>query len=138
MTRALKPSCEPPKSDFEDEVEAPLWTQIVAAIGADAAGRLSARFGGRRLYIPRDPGSNHEISLVIGVEAAKAIACDHAGRTVDIPRALGVRARILELSRQNVQVSRIAEMLRCTERHVYYVRAEARDDGEEPLQPRLL
>lgn len=138
MNRLLKPSSQALKSDFEDEVEAPLWAQIVAAIGETAAGQLSARFGGRRLYIPRDPGPHHPITVVVGAEAAKILAADHSGRHVDVPLSLGVRARILDLSRQGVQVSRIAEMLRCTERHVYYVRAEAREDGEDPSQPRLI
>lgn len=138
MTRALKPSYAPPKSLVEDEVEAPLWGQISAAIGEAAAGGLSARLGGRRLYIHRAPGAHHIITVAIGAEAAQILGAQFGGETVDVPLAPGVRARILELSRQNVQVSRIAEMLRCTERHVYYVRAEAREDGDDPVQPRLL
>lgn len=138
MTRALKPSQAPLKSPDEDEVEAPLWVQIRAAIGADAAARLSAAHGGRRLYIPQAPGPHNVITVAIGADAAQILGAKFASATVDVPLAAGVRARILDLSRQGVQVSRIAEMLRCTERHVYYVRAEAREDGEDPLQPRLI
>lgn len=138
MSRLLKPAQAPLKSDLDDEVEGSLWSQIAAAIGADAAAKLSAVHGGRRLYIPKAPGPHNVITVAIGQDAAQLLGAKFSGSTVDVPVSAGVRARILDLRRQGVQVSRIAEMLRCTERHVYYVMAEAREDSPEPSQPRLL
>lgn len=142
MSRSLKPTYEPIKGDLEDDAEGTFWEQIVASIGDEAAGRLSDAIGGRRVYIPRNPGPNHPITVAVGAEAAKALAADHSGRYVDVRLSPDRRARILELSAQKMQVSRIAQMLRCTERHVYKVREEAKASGDdaprETPQPRLL
>lgn len=142
MSRLLKPAQAPLKSDLDDEVEGTVWSQIVSTIGDDAASMLSDALGGRRVYIPRNPGPNHPITVAIGANAARALAADHSGRYVDVRLSPDRRARILELSAQKLQVSRIAQMLRCTERHVYKVREEAKaaggDASGETAQPRLL
>lgn len=111
---------------------------MTAAIGKDAAEALTQALGGRRLYVRRDPGANHPITVAIGPGPAKILGEQFHGHYVDVPLNKALQARILELRGQGVQVSRIASMLRCTERRVYQVQAEAKEAGQQTAhQPDL-
>ncbi len=126
------PSSAPRFSPFAPAVRTTLYDQIVHSIGADAADKLIADFGGRRLYIPIAPAPGDLIARSIGLLAALAMArmfgsdrllipvtSDHARR----------RVRIIAMRADNVSISRIAQRLRCTERYVYKVLALNRAPG---------
>lgn len=110
------------------------FTQFAAIerlIGTELAGRLSARFGGRRFYVPKSPGPSHPLSVVVGHAAAIKIAQEFPGWKLSIPLGLGKRARIVSMREARKSVSEIAAALHCTERHVYYVLAEQRGCSDQ-------
>jgi Mor family transcriptional regulator len=105
---------------------ATLYDQIGHSIGGDAADKLIADFGGRRLYIPIAPSPKGSITRSIGLLAALAMARVFGGDRLFIPSTsahLRRRARILAMRADGVSISRIARALRCTERYVYKVLA---------------
>jgi hypothetical protein len=103
-----------------------LYDLIVRSIGADAADKLIADFGGRRLYIPIAPAPDDQIARSIGLLSALAMARVFGSDRLLIPVTTDHarrRVRILAMRADNVSVSRIARQLRCTERYVYKVLA---------------
>lgn len=109
----------------------PTLDQFADIIGEEAALRLSVRFGGRRLYIPKEPTG--ELVQLIGQKAAELLSRRFGGVHFEMPLERGKRERIIHLSRRGKTVREIAELVGCTERHVKYVRAEARERGEEGI-----
>jgi len=106
-----------------------LYDQIGDSIGGDAADKLIADFGGRRLYIPRAPARGDLITRSIGLLAALTMARVFGGDRILIPATCSHarrRARIVTLRAEHVSISRIARELRCTERYVYKVLALCR------------
>lgn len=101
-------------------------SQVAAIIGDDAAVLLSVRFGGRRIYIPKNP-SDTTLAQVIGFKAASLLARQLGGTIVEMPIGRGKRERILILTDNGRTVAEIAEVVGVTERHVKAVRAEYRD-----------
>ncbi|MDB5432403.1 MAG: hypothetical protein JWP35_3519 [Caulobacter sp.] len=130
MTRRPKPSSLP-----VFDPEAPAWAQVETAIGAEAATRLSLRFGGRRLYVPRSVGAHHPLAQCLGAVAASQLCEFMAGQYFEPPLLQGKRARIVELGAANVQRAEIAERLHCTERFVYKVLKEQQDAAAKREQP---
>ena len=120
------PSPAPRISSFADIAHTTLYDQIGHSIGGDAADKLIADLGGRRLYIPIAPTSGSTITRSIGLLAALAMARAFGGDRLLIPVTsdhLRRRARILAMRAEHVSISRIAQELRCTERYVYKVLA---------------
>jgi hypothetical protein len=77
---------EPPGSNpFADAVRTTLYDHIGRSIGCDAADKLVADFGGRRLYIPAAPGPGDLISRSIGLLAALEMARVFGGDRLLIP-----------------------------------------------------
>ena len=106
-----------------------LYDQIVHSIGDDAADKLIADFGGRRLYIPIAPGPGDLITRSIGLLSALAMARTFGSDRLLIPVTSDHarrRVRIVAMRTENVSISRIARELRCTERYVYKVLAVCR------------
>lgn len=126
--RALDP-------DTEAHADSPLFHQIAELIGVEVAAALSRRFGGRRLHIPKDPAPNHEIAVVIGPVNAKFVGQRFGGERVDIPMSWGRREEVIRLLRLGWTPARIAASVPCTERWVYDIRRELKDEVEE--QPDL-
>ena len=62
-----------------------LYDQIGDSIGADAADKLIADFGGRRLYIPIAPARGDLITRSIGLLAALTMARAFGGDRILIP-----------------------------------------------------
>ena len=115
-----------------------LYDQIGHSIGDDAAGRLIADFGGRRLYIPVAPGPGDLIARSIGLSAALAMARVFGGDRLLIPATschARRRVRIVAMRAEGVSISRIAHELRCTERYVYKVLATGRAPTPPPAAP---
>jgi Homeodomain-like domain len=103
-----------------------LYDQVGHLIGNDAADKLIADFGGRRLYIPVAPGPGDQITRSIGLLAALAMARVFGGDRLLIPVTSDHarrRVRIVAMRADHVSISRIAQELRCTERYVYKVLA---------------
>jgi Homeodomain-like domain len=111
------------------EHERPLLEQLADIIGEAAAVLLSVRFGGRRLYIPKDPIATSDLVGVIGLKASLLLARRFGGVHLEMPLERGKRERIVQLSNGGKTVREIAEAVGCTERHVKYVRAEYREHG---------
>jgi len=106
-----------------------VYDQIAHSIGGDAADKLIADFGGRRLYIPLAPGPGDLITRSIGLISALAMARVFGSDRLLIPVTsthLRRRARIVAMRADHVSISRIALKLGCTERYVYKVLALCR------------
>jgi hypothetical protein len=105
--------------------------QFARAIGEEAALQLAVRFGGRRLYIPKEPPPESEIVQAIGADAAALLAKQFGGVHFEMPLERGKRERIVALSTQAnaPSVGDIARVVGCTERHVYQVRSQYRKTG---------
>ncbi len=120
------PSPAPRFNSFADASHTTLYDQIGHSIGGDAADKLIADLGGRRLYIPITPTSGSTIARSIGLLAALAMARAFGGDRLLIPVTsdhLRRRARIVAMRAERVSISHIARELRCTERYVYKVLA---------------
>ena len=125
---ALNRAPSPPLrfNPFAPAVRTSLYDQIGHSIGDDAADKLIADFGGRRLYIPVAPAPGDLVTRSIGLPAALAIARVFGGDRLLIPVTSNHarrRVRILAMRADHVSISRIAHELRCTERYVYKVLA---------------
>jgi hypothetical protein len=120
------PSPAPRFNSFADAAHTTLYDQIGHSIGGDAADKLIADLGGRRLYIPIAPTSGSTIARSIGLLAALAMARAFGGDRLLIPVTSDHyrrRVRIVAMRAEHVSISRIAQELRCTERYVYKVLA---------------
>ncbi len=123
------PSPAPRFDSFADTAHTRLFDQIGHSIGDDAADKLIADFGGRRLYIPLAPTPGGSITRSIGLLAALAMARAFGGDRLLIPVTSAHtrrRVRIVAMRAEHVSISRIAQELRCTERYVYKVLASTR------------
>jgi hypothetical protein len=123
---ALSREPSSPFNPFADVARPKLYDQICHSIGGDAADKLIADFGGRRLYIPIAPGPSDQLTRSIGLMAALAMARVFGSDRLLIPVTsdhLRRRARIVAMRADHVSISRIAHQLRCTERYVYKVLA---------------
>ncbi|MGD0672814.1 MAG: helix-turn-helix domain-containing protein [Candidatus Binatus sp.] len=120
------PSQAPAFDLFPAAARTSLYDQIGHSIGADAADKLIADFGGRRLYIPVAPGPGDLITRSIGLSAAMEMARVFGGDRLLIPVTTDHarrRVQIVAMRADHVSISRIAHELRCTERYVYKVLA---------------
>ena len=123
------PSPAPRFNSFANPATPRCTIKIGHSIGGDAADKLIADLGGRRLYIPITPTSGSTIARSIGLLAALAMARAFGGDRLLIPVTsdhLRRRVRIVEMRAGHVSISRIARELRCTERYVYKVLASNR------------
>ncbi len=129
------PSPAPRFNSFADAAHTTLYNQIGLSIGGDAADKLIADLGGRRLYIPITPTSGSTIARSIGLLAALAMARAFGGDRLLIPVTsdhLRRRARIVAMRAERISISHIARELRCTERYVYKVLALSRVPENPP------
>ena|SRR5690348_5197046 len=110
-----------------DDDAAPIET-IGRLLGAGAAARLIARFGGRRVYIAKRPNPAAALSQTVGHGAAVKLGAIFGGERIWLPNGAGdaTRARVAQLRRDGISVSRIAGELGLSERHVYKVLAQLR------------
>jgi len=115
-----------PIDPFADPAPPSLYNQIVRSIGDNAADKLIADFGGRRLYILMAPGPDDQVTKSIGLVAALAMARVFGGDRLVIPLGSDQerrRARIIAMRADHLSIPLIARQLRCTERYVYKVLA---------------
>jgi hypothetical protein len=132
------PSPAPSFNSYAAAARTTLYDQIDHSIGGDAADKLIADFGGRRLYIPIAPAPGDLLSRSIGLLPALAMARVFGGDRLLIPVTsthARRRVRILAMRAENVSISRIAHELRCTERYVYKVLAVNRAPKRHAAPP---
>lgn len=108
--------------------DAPAIENVAKVIGAGAAARLIARFGGRRMYIAKRPAAGDALARLVGYEAAVKLGAIFGGERMWLPNGAGhaTRTRVAQLRRAGASVSRIAGELGLSERHVYKVLAQLR------------
>ncbi len=114
-----------PRSASDDRE--PTLADIADLVGEDAARTLAEMFGGRRLYLRRDPGQHHPLTAAVGLKAALTIGQVLGGLYIDVPLSPGRRASILKLADEGKGPIEIQRMLRCSRRLVFKVLAEARN-----------
>lgn len=107
---------------------------IADLIGAPNALKLSERWGGIRLYIPPEPGEDHELSKLIGHDAARKLGQAYGSERIEIVKAdcwhRAMRNKlILDARACGQSQSSIARTHGLTERHVRNI--ESRLDGED-------
>lgn len=102
----------------------PDWQKLLTLVGDEAAGALSATFGGGRLYVPRFLGAHHPISVTVGPDGAALIAAEFGGGHVEIPMAIGKRAMVEQLLRAGRPVPEICRRVGVSRRHVFYLKDE--------------
>lgn len=112
--------------------EPTLLEQLVGLLGGPAAEKLLADFGGHELYVPQAPGEHHPITVSIGVKAAALLADDYAGARLKVPLPRDKAQRILQLDAEGMKTRDIARAVRCTERWVQIVRADAKTPPDSP------
>ncbi|WP_027360854.1 hypothetical protein [Desulforegula conservatrix] len=98
-------------------------------------------FGGRRLYVPKNMGADHPISLVIGLGAAKMLADYLQGESVDLPtldryNRRFKRKKIRELRKQGKSFDMIAWECECSRRFVVQICRDGKDEIEAEWQAR--
>jgi len=116
----------PPRLDLG----APMVDNIARLIGAGLAARICERFGGRRIYIASNPAPDDPLPSTIGYAAALRVGAVFGGERVAIPREAGhrTRSKVAALRRQGMSVSNIARELGCSERNVYKVLSQIRNE----------
>src|SRR5580698_2747052 len=110
--------------------DAPAVDNIARLIGAGATARLISTLGGGRVDIARNPGSSDVVARVVGADAAQRLGAIFGGERIWFPNDAGhlTRRRISLMRRRGSSVSRIARQLRLSERYVYKVLAQLRDE----------
>jgi hypothetical protein len=109
---------------------APPIDNIARVIGAGATARLISTFGGGRVYIAKNPRPEDVLVRVIGGEAAEMLGAIFGGERIWFPNGAGHlrRRRISLMRRRGSSISRIARELRLSERYVYKVLAQLRNE----------
>ncbi len=103
---------------------------IAKVIGAGAALRLCAHFGGSRVYVAVKPAPGNPVASAIGYSKAVRLSTYFGGERLSIPSegAQAGRARIARMRGRGLSVSEIARKLGFSERYVYKVLAQSRDE----------
>ena len=111
---------------------------IAEEVGREAAVQLARAYGGRSIYVPKNPRADCKLSKCVGQNAAMAISRKIGAGDLEIPqgafRGPGARRRhIRDLVARGMTHSQIAEKLDVTERTVRNAVAEGRDDAQLDL-----
>ncbi len=105
--------------------------ELKKMLGPDLTVKFLTRYGGRRLYIPKEIGDNHELYWWLG-KYAHRLSEYYGGCHLDLPLARKEvsrlrRKRIVELRRQGKSVQSIVSILGCSRRWVQTVLAEEKE-----------
>lgn len=77
-----------------------VFQEVVQLIGEAATAKLTAQYGGTRLYIPSTLKAEHSLCQLLGQEAAQRLSSEFSGLSVEIPSGVALdtaqrNARIL-------------------------------------------
>ncbi len=104
--------------------------------GIAAALVIAEKWGGTRLYFPKDLGPEHPISQAIGHEKAVILCREYFGERPEIPRATGwltaARDRVLLEQRKTMSQPQLARAHGMTERGIREALRRARSKPEVP------
>lgn len=114
----------------------PTLGSLTSLLGDEAVQKLSAAFGGRRIYVPLRLGESHPLAVAAGLEAAQQLAAHFAGSTLTLPITPARRQEVIDLDAAGWTKAAIAAKVRMTERRVYQILEEERAGGPS-LQPSL-
>jgi DNA-binding transcriptional regulator LsrR (DeoR family) len=117
-----------PRDRVRLDPDAPQIDNVARLIGAGAAARLIARFGGRRMYVAKHPDPDGALAQLIGLDGAARLGAVFGGERMWMPNDAGqaTRMRVAQLRKSGTSISRIAGELGLSERHVYKVLAQLR------------
>jgi len=110
-----------------------LLDDIAVVIGTDAALRLSWRFRGQDLYIPRTIDRAPAIVKLLGPDLAQQLCDNYHGTTVGIPRGPGEKTMVLALAEEGLTRQKIADRLGIGERQVYRILQRQDDPRQHKL-----
>lgn len=108
---------------------------LTAMLGTETLAKLSARFGGRRVYVPARLTAAHELALAVGLDAALLLSAHFAGHTLSVPMPQSAtvrRKQVVELEAKGLTRAAIAEKVGLTERRVYQILDEESDAPPNP------
>ena len=86
-----------------------------------AALAIAERFGGTRLYLPRQPDESSELVQLIGIRHARALCSHYSGEFIEVPRAAAVRrllrdSKMCRARERGATVRKIAREYQLTQR----------------------
>lgn len=112
---------------------------LESLIGLSATLKLVEHFGGRiSLYVPHDIEPNHALAVAVGVVAARVLSKHYGGDCLrNIPRCVNGLRRIRNeyiytLRDAGESPAKIAGMLSLTERQIWNILADRRDNDDNP------
>lgn len=79
-----------PNRDTTEQTDlSPLLRQLADTVGVEGVLKLSRAFGGKRLYVPANPGPEHRLSKLLGHDRAIALAREFGSLRTEnpVPRA---------------------------------------------------
>ncbi len=112
--------------------------RVAVVIGAEAWQLLCEKLGGRRLHVPAHAGPDHYLTQIIGQAAANKLCFEFSNDRIDLPMAEHKRALVLQALAKRLPIVDIARTYFVTERYVYKVQEQAREERAESDQLRLL
>ena len=104
--------------DLSDE---PTGESVCRLIGRDRYNDFCLMLGGRRLYIPKNPGKDSPISVSMGLEAAIRVCAIYGGMMFDVPLNSRKHEEIRELDARGLSAVEIAHKIRVTRQTVMRV-----------------
>lgn len=104
--------------DLSDE---PTGGSIQKLIGEELYHELCTTLGGRRLYLPLNPGPSSPISVSIGFKAAVRVCAVWGGMMFDVPLNARKHEVIRRLDAQGLTCVQIAHKIRVTRQTVMRV-----------------
>lgn len=105
--------------------------ELIDVLGEDAVERLRQHFGGTELYVPFGLPDEHRICRALGREIADKLVSWAGGGRVQVPKCdpVNLRERVLRLRQDKRTAGEIAVEVGISERHVWRVLKEARNDA---------
>lgn len=102
---------------------------VIARAGIDKAAELVRRLGGRQIWMPSNPGSDHAIAAVVGLEVTLAIAATISNEHVVIPmRGFDVRRQMqIDMIRAGASNNAIAAATHCSLKTIGRLRRALRE-----------
>lgn len=105
--------------------------ELIDVLGEDAVNSLRQHFGGTYLYVPLSLPEGHRIVRALGPKASEKLVAWGGGSRVNVPKCdpVNLRSCILRMREERRTVGEIAIALDLSERHVFRILKEVRDDA---------